>query len=418
MVWSDYRIQLLLLSSIVVRLAFVFYGDWQDRTMEMQYSDVDYKVFSDAAIEVFHGQSPFNRATYRYSPFLAWLLLPNVYFPMFGKLLFSFFDVVVVACIIQILAMKKESVQNIVRYSSTFALNYLTINVSTRGNCDSIVSVLLALCLLCVFQKRYLLSGLLFGISVHFRIFPIIFSLAFFLFIEAPSKSLKKNRQSVFWSWIYEFFNVNRLLFVGSCLMSFSSLTYLGYLMYGDQCIYESMLYHLVRSDNRHNFSFSFYPIYFNWTSTTINIVQKLMTFLPQILSLFVISLKFYKNLPVCLFFLSFTFVTFNKVITAQYFYWYLTFYPFLLPGMTMKSISVWIVVAIWGIIELSWNFWAFWLELRAQNTFLLLFLASCLFFVCNLAILLLLISTQRSSLNEISRVDEAKKRVSKKKYL
>ncbi|KAK8940953.1 GPI mannosyltransferase 1 [Platanthera zijinensis] len=76
--------------SAIVRLFLLIYGEWQDTHMEVRYTDVDYFVFSDAAAMVATGKSPFERSTYRYSPLLAFLLVPNfIIHRSWGKLLFS-----------------------------------------------------------------------------------------------------------------------------------------------------------------------------------------------------------------------------------------------------------------------------------------------------------------------------------------
>lgn len=86
----DFDLKNLILVSGVLRVLLILYGEWQDAHMEVRYTDVDYFVFSDAAELVASGRSPFERSTYRYSPLLAILLVPNsLVHRSWGKFLFS-----------------------------------------------------------------------------------------------------------------------------------------------------------------------------------------------------------------------------------------------------------------------------------------------------------------------------------------
>jgi phosphatidylinositol glycan class M len=53
-----------------------------------------FQVYSDGAKYVLQGGTPYDRHTYRYTPLLAYMMIPNIiWFESFGKVLFSIFDI-------------------------------------------------------------------------------------------------------------------------------------------------------------------------------------------------------------------------------------------------------------------------------------------------------------------------------------
>ena len=173
-------------AAIVFRLVLLFYGRWQDANSPMKYTDIDYLVFTDAARFIARGRSPYDRATYRYTPLLAWLLLPttwetktipnNVWFD-FGKGLFAAGDIVTGWFIMRILVEKQNmSVERALKYASLWLLNPMVANISTRGSSEGLLAVIVVALLWAVLQRRVSLAGVLLGLGVHFKIYPFIYT--------------------------------------------------------------------------------------------------------------------------------------------------------------------------------------------------------------------------------------------------
>ena len=182
------------LFAAVVRIALIIFGSIQDLYFAVKYTDIDYVVFSDAAKYVIDGASPYTRATYRYTPLLAFLMTPNALLhPSFGKIVFSVCDLIVGWLIVKINRQKLEKWSVIDEDARTRVYSYwpviiwlfnpLSLAVSTRGNAESFQAVMVLATLLCIIRKYHFIGGLFFGFAIHFKIYPVIFSLPISLYI-------------------------------------------------------------------------------------------------------------------------------------------------------------------------------------------------------------------------------------------
>ena len=85
------------------------------------------------------------------------------------------------------------------------------------------------------------------------------------------------------------------------------------------------------------------------------------------------------------------TFVTFNKVSTAQYFIWYHALLPLVLPSsealLPAHLPRTAAVVAAWTITLLSWLGCAYLLEFGGYCVFVAVWIASVAFFAANVAL-------------------------------
>ncbi|KAJ3230938.1 hypothetical protein HDU81_004127, partial [Chytriomyces hyalinus] len=205
---------LALVSAVTLRLILALFGVWQDTVSAVKYTDIDYAVFTDAAALVSTGSSPYARATYRYTPLLAWLL---VY--VNGKFLFCACDVLAAICIHWINELdtlnrplskrsvlsksqkkpKAKSNKQQQQYHSSrwlefslWALNPFVAVISTRGNAESIIASLVLLSVFLLMRHRIAWAGFAFGLAVHLKVYAIIYALPFWLYIDhSPASPVK-----------------------------------------------------------------------------------------------------------------------------------------------------------------------------------------------------------------------------------
>lgn len=313
-----------------IRIALIFVAWYvDDNTPTIRYTDTDYDVFTDAAGHVYNGDSPFKRHTYRYTPLAAYICLPNQMIHYYaGKFVFCFFDMIMAMFMWNILESQTSNKYWIFAYVSYIIQNPITVALSTRGSNDNIIIMLVYGTIFFLLKRRYVLAGLMYGLSVHFKIYPIIYSIPFYLFIDCDREAILEGKKS--WSQIVfkNFFTRNRVVFTLVSATTFLSLTGFFYSLYGFEFLYEGYLYHFVRKDNRHNYSVYFLMIY-NMMDLKANNVLALMAFIPQWSVVLAAGFTLYHDLFFAITIQTWAFVAFNKVVTLQYFLWFFALVPF-----------------------------------------------------------------------------------------
>lgn len=204
-------IKQVLLLGLVARLSLLGWGCWQDSQSGLiNYTDVDYWVIKDASDNIMNSKNPFDRSTYRYTPFLALIILPfyksilamsksnnnnapintviAIVDSIWAKLIFITFDLLAGYLIYKILLNNNNNTTTSNRTTAApitnrrasfisavfWILNPFVMTISTRGNAESILVSLILSSLLFAMQGKIAFAGLVWGLSVHWKIVPLV----------------------------------------------------------------------------------------------------------------------------------------------------------------------------------------------------------------------------------------------------
>jgi phosphatidylinositol glycan class M len=223
--------------AVLLRIVLLFYGLLQDSYSAFKYTDIDYFVFTDAARFMSQGQSPYARDTYRYTPLLAWLLLPTAWSRIwfsFGKVLFAVADIVAGYLIVLILKSSYQMpVGRALKFASIWLLNPMVATISTRGSSEGLLGVLAVALLWAVTKQRIKLAGCILGLAVHFKIYPFIYAFSIVWWLDDEHLGLQKiarpDLKDGAETRILSFINTARLNLAAYSLTTFMALNGLMY---------------------------------------------------------------------------------------------------------------------------------------------------------------------------------------------
>lgn len=333
---------LVFLTAILLRVGLFFYGLWQDAYSPVKYTDIDYIVFTDASRFIAHGYSPYDRETYRYTPLLAWLLLPTTWSSTwfsFGKSIFAVGDIIAGLLIVLVLRSSVDMpIEKALKFASIWLLNPMVATISTRGSSEGLLGVMVIAILWAVMQRRVLLAGILLGFGVHFKIYPFIYAPSLVWWLDGERIGIPPTSSTSILERLTCFCNTSRIKLALASLTTFVGLNAIMYSMYvlhilhkeqskltvgryGWPFLQHTYLHHVTRIDHRHNFS-PYNTLLYLSSSTlgTSRIRLESAAFIPQLfLSAIALPLMLAKkDLPSTMLAQTFAFVSFNKVCTSQ----------------------------------------------------------------------------------------------------
>jgi phosphatidylinositol glycan class M len=120
-----------------------------------------------------------------------------------------------------------------------------------RGSAESVIVALVLLTIHLYQQKVFILTGLVYGLAIHLKIYPLVFCLS--LYIPLTHRFVRRQREggdSCFCrSGFKSLFDLNtaRVRLVASTVLSLGLLTTLCYGLYGWQFLEETYFYHITR---------------------------------------------------------------------------------------------------------------------------------------------------------------------------
>lgn len=381
---------------LIFRLSVMLYGIFHDNKIShIKYTDIDYRVFTNASQALADNRSPYQDREYRYPPIVAFIFLPNIFInEHFGKLALVLVDTLCGHMIYTLNIQQGTHRLNSKLYLILWLFNPLTVAISTRGSFEPFVILTLLTSLCSLVNGNYVSSGFFYGLCIHLKLYPVIYALTIYFYITQRKPYLKTSTKISYWIRTLAP-SCNHFKFFISASLSLILSSYVSYRYYGYDYIYQSFIYHLERKDLQHNFSIYFYV--YRLFPKKQELISSI-AFAPQLLGVLYVSLQHIsfdsnrrtklRKLTFSLFCSTFLFVSLNKVCTSQYFNWYLVFVPLIMDSIKLETHQTMSIAASWFLSQVNWLLFAYLYEYHKLDIIDYVGNSSILFLMSNLWIL------------------------------
>lgn len=147
-------------------------------------------------------------------------------------------DIVAGWLIVVVLKSKGMSVERSLKFASIWLLNPMVATISTRGSSEGLLGVMVIALLWAITERRVVLSGVLLGLSVHFKIYPFIYAPSIIWWMDekhlspgAVQKTAKGEEKMSIVAVVMKFCNKSRITLTATSLLTFVLLNLIMYTM-------------------------------------------------------------------------------------------------------------------------------------------------------------------------------------------
>jgi len=308
-------------------------------------------------------------------------------------------------------------------YSIYYLYNPIIILSVAKGNYDPMFFMLIFLILISLELDIYLLAGAIYGISIHFEYFPIIYlpGVILYIFYKSHLKDFYKDNQKendsllnnkiiarfsdylwfkvflIIKSLITEFlemlsfifgtlFSIRSIKFLFSTLFFYLMVFTFFYLIFGEDYLNDIFFYPIFSKSDKPNFSvFHYFSLFLK--KAYVKKVFLLSLYLVQVVFIILSNVYLYKDINLCILMTTWIYVIFGKEVSLRNISW--IFILLCLNMHTMRNLNeklkkYLIFFSLYCYILFHWSYNFYSIETFGENKYLSTWIINLFFFILN----------------------------------